>query len=342
MGHSGRYADEYKIFNPKTFLGYVGTSYMAEVVKEVFCKNVRELFENLTIWSSPYRLERYIFRGHSDSSFKLIPSALRIENKQRLWSVAGLDMPVNSQADWEIFQQQVEWEALRRFYRLADQNGLLLPVVEKYRARLNMEWDPATFHLVQFDQWIPNELLELAGLAQHYGIPTRLLDWTYDPMTACYFAAHGQISQSGKLDIWALNHEWLSFIGATVDATNLKFVTPPYFGNPNLAAQRGLFSIWPGKFLKITQAMSDIYFSSELSNAFSMDWCLRNHFLSTGKGPDQNILIRFSLPETERNRLKSDLLKMNYGKSRLFPGYAGVVAQLYQSGEIYNYSKFID
>lgn len=216
---------------------------MAKIIETIACETVKGLLGHLTSWSSAYPLERYVFRGHSDAAFTLLPSALRPDNRWKLWFVGHMAMPNPSDAATELWQQSIEWQALRRFYRLADRNGLLLPVVKSYRSNLNVELY-SSFRSQPSTHWLPDELLDLAGLAQHYGVPTRLLDWTYDPMTACYFAAHGQTSKSGLLDVWALNHEWLSFIGGTVEATRVKFVTPPYFGNPNLAAQRGLFSMW--------------------------------------------------------------------------------------------------
>lgn len=38
-------------------------------------------------------------------------------------------------------------------------------------------------------KWWPNEKFrEVISLAQHYGLPTRFLDWSYDYKSALYFA----------------------------------------------------------------------------------------------------------------------------------------------------------
>jgi hypothetical protein len=72
--------------------------------------------------------------------------------------------------------------------------------------RWDLEW-----HLLRsFNHYARDELrhvpfgAEFKAVAQHHGLPTRLLDWTYSPYVAAYFATRGQQDADGL--IWAVDY----------------------------------------------------------------------------------------------------------------------------------------
>ncbi|MFZ4618187.1 MAG: FRG domain-containing protein [Rectinemataceae bacterium] len=80
------------------------------------------------------------------------------------------------------------------------------------------------------EEWLPDDLLELAGIAQHNGLQTRLLDWTYDYHVALYFSSIGlldQVTSEEDSVVWALNYRYFDIMWNTVDRTPLSILRVP-------------------------------------------------------------------------------------------------------------------
>src|SRR5262249_27737075 len=136
---------------------------------------------------------------------------------------------------------ELELAGVIRFAVAADRAGFLLPG-EAPRTR-DPRLSPSDIDLTCFP---PTEYLALTALAQHYGIPTRLLDWAWKPLVAAYCAAadcvnHPDVPRT-HLAVWAISSEFVTAVGSTRDPS-FYLISAPAATNPNLHAQGGVFTL---------------------------------------------------------------------------------------------------
>jgi hypothetical protein len=158
------------------------------------------------------------------------------------------------------------------------------------------------------------------------------LDWTFNARTACYFAAIGaardsQKYQGGKLIVWALSanayelEKWTKLLERGTQPP-MKVVKVPRAGNPNLAAQEGLFTVTSPSALAHIAEVEGLK-DEELSEIerLPLDQLLGRYGYCADI--DEPLLVGFRVPTSEAPRLLRLLSKDGINAGRLFPGFDG-------------------
>lgn len=314
-------------------------------IKTIHYDNADSFIEAISYQGELYNLfdKHFIFRGHSTDKYELLPSALRgylaVEN-------GNLDKTKSKEyknkyiylASTELVQIQEEYKLLQDFFQTCDNNGLYVPHIESLRNSFLPGVDAEL--LILGKKWIPKEYWELAALAQHHGVKTRLLDWTRDIHIALYFATTGVYNdpkerldfnqffkayRNGEdyppkhdMEIWAL---YTNVLMAEPAIMPFKVVQPRYHNNSNLCAQKGMFTFWETIYPGMPQENAKL--DTTQTDRRTLDVQL-DSYLREIKAEEKPYLYQITIPKDAAYSIYSFIEKMGYNASIIFPGYDGV------------------
>lgn len=312
---------------------------------KAFLENIAPINEQFN--SRPFA--KYIFRGQGNSKWSLLPSIFRSETK--------------TPSSWEVVQgvrstyreqRILEWEALKSFVLELNHNGFHLPNESLFYKLIDILDHTEEYNLFTRMEkaWPSKEYYSLLALAQHFGLPTRLMDWTYSSYIAAYFAAKKcvELQESGEkvksLSVYALDMN-SSLLKApsemdsplkTLHTSSSPIVTyhvieaPSYFNN-NLKSQKGLFICCTEygnvKNMRFSPTSLNDYLKGEMIPYENRNNCALGDLVNRMKENEKTCLIEFQLPSSHAKQLVVELDKLFINQSTLFPGISSCVQTLY-------------
>lgn len=284
---------------------------------------------------------QFLFRGVDDAHKELVPSILRQNCPLRqLCPRVPIANPENP-SERELIECEID--ILARFFERADAQGLHLPEDSRENRERLVSISKRSAFIEQIIEkeliWPDESLLSFMGLAQHHGLPTRLLDWSRNPLKAAYFPCIDIMRRVDKLEsiddvriaLWAMSrvpadiNELLDpyTIGSPPDI-RLRIITAPAATNQNLRAQEGVFTVIQPRNPKCEYLLDRRPLDKQLGERFtecvSLTQPVSEALTSNRVNP---LFFRFTLPASECGKLMWILASWGISAASMFPGFRG-------------------
>jgi len=186
----------------------------------------------------------------------------------------------------------VNYKLISTLGRIKLKEGDTFETVEQKTLRVFKE------RAIPFIATTPANDWEWLALAQHHGLPTRLLDWTRNPLVALYFSVRNESDEHSVIHILRKENQTLVDVDRwktplKMGGNSLRYI--PSHVTERIIVQNGLFTFHPG-----------------LPN----------------KPFDDEDMDKIVIPSHARKRLKQELYRYGIHEASMFPGLDGLASHV--------------
>lgn len=188
-----------------------------------------------------------------------------------------------------------------------------------------LEGSPRTSNAPRYD-----DRISWIHLAQHYGLPTRLLDWTRSPLVALYFAVCDPQLDAVDGCLWCVNPGLLNvqMIDPVAGVVTPDHPRALHLINEAFTSGLGSLSQFPGNIIAMAAFQSDMRMVAQHSR-FTIHADKTDLRDVANRLPDRLLLKQYLIPHDSKPRVRERLSEIGIKRSTLFPDLGALAETLY-------------
>jgi len=169
---------------------------------------------------------------------------------------------------------------------------------------------------------IPTTSFDWTFLMQHYGVPTRLLDWTESPLIALYFAVEKWDEHPDcEAAVWCLKPTELNKFARLIDKNEPRYI--PSFDDDELK-NYSLESLRGARVELFPAATIATRNNARIQAQVGVFTIHHNHPIPIDEIGDGSHVIKYAIPKESREAILKELRLLGLTRLSLFPELASV------------------